>query len=61
MINEFRAEFTEMVKLLKNDHIYLKHGYIRGLSPLWWIVRLGQGALAVGCCYMFYCAILLMA
>lgn len=56
MFEEMRSDFYEMVKMMRTDHIKLKKGYIRGLSPLWWIVRLGQVAFFCGCFYVMYCA-----
>lgn len=60
MFEEMRSDFRSMVKMMRNDHIKLKKGYIRGLSPLWWAVRLGQIGLFCGCFYAMYCGLWLL-
>ena len=44
---------TEIYNWFKNDHIRLKKGYIRGLSLLWWIVRVAQLTFVLFAFYAF--------
>lgn len=60
MIEELRSDFCELVEMMRTDHIKLKKGRIRGLSPLWWIVRLGQFGFVCGCFYAMYCGLWLL-
>ena len=45
---------TEIYNYFRNNHIRLKKGYIRGLSLLWWIVRVAQLAFVMFAFYAFF-------
>lgn len=44
----------ELMKMLREDHLYFGKYYIRALSILWWIVRLGQFGLLASSIYIAY-------
>ena len=52
MFEDLKQDFMEFHTMLRNDNIHFgKKRYIRALSPLWWVVRGGQFALAFGSFY----------
>lgn len=59
MITELREDFLEIIDMLRNDHIRFPKlkKYIRALSPLWFVIRITQFALAIGSFYFMYIAL----
>lgn len=59
MITELREDFLEIIDMLRNDHIRFPKlkKYIRALSPLWFVIRGTQFALAIGSFYFMYIAL----
>lgn len=61
MFEDLKQDFMEFHTMLRNDNIHFgKKRYIRALSPLWWVVRGGQFALAFGSFYALYCGLWLL-
>ena len=44
----------EFIEFLRDDGIDVGRWHIRCFSPLWWLVRAGQGILGVAGVYVFY-------
>ena len=59
MITELREDFLEIIDMLRNDHIHFPKlkKYIRALSPLWFVIRITQFALAISSFYFMYIAL----